>query len=496
MNYKRFEEAHPVDIATGEGTHQMKEAGKKKLFATLKDSFWHTRAAAGLSLGKCRAEGAFEALKELSKDGNLDVRMASAVAMGFTGKPEATPHLLSILESKKTATRIASASALALGLLGEVSATNALIKTAQKAKNAELRATALVGLGLSGDERALPALEKMLFSSGDNRDVLSMGVWAYARIISGFPKEDTEKIQKEMKKLLRLLGSRYREVRQAAAAALADIPSDDVAKVLERVASRDSDPLVRGYALMSLAWRSRRGESNNASRLFTAAFNKEKHVDRRGYAIVAAGLSQDPEMMDWIVQVFGSTKNQDMRCAAALALGLGQFDGASETLKPVALGDKTSYELRKWACIGLGLTKDRSATPMLKRILMFGNSRSAREIVGQQTYTRYFAAQALALIGDPSAVPVLEKTLADQNIYVKGAAAAALGPFQAATSIKALSEAINGEKFGNMRANFASALGNVMIVKEVRETLSDLPRGFSVPSAKQFGLLYLLLTLE
>jgi HEAT repeat protein len=497
MNYKRFITARPVDIATkGSGTDVIREKGIKKLLATLGDSYWHARAGAGLSLGKSRHKDAMEAILRLTEDGNLSVRMATAVALGICGNKEAVPHLLSLLESKKTATSIAAGSALSLGLLGDPSATDRLIKTARTAKNLDLRATALVGLGLSGDRRAMPTLEKLLFEGRENKALLSMAVWAYAQIVLKIPKEKPIKTKAGIAKLLLLMGSKHKEVRQAVAAALADIPGGHVHMALERASLKDGDGRVRGNALMALAWRSRGGEPVDAIHLFPVAFGREKNAERRGYAVVAAGLSRAPEMGDWVARIFRTEKSMPLRCAAALALGLGRFNGAADLLRPHVLGDNTPYELRRWASIGLGLTGDRRSTPALARILIHGVPKTKREGKGRQTYIRYCAAQALALSGDPSAVGPLEKALTDRNPTLRGASAAALGPYQSSTSIQALSDAIDREKVGDLRADFASALGNVLIDKAVRYTLSQLPRGFSVPAAKRFGLLYLLLTLE
>ena len=134
---------------------------KALALALAEDEFWAVRAAAARALGQTRGPDARATLTAAREDKHPKVRRAVAAALGeFRGDPAAGDVLARWLQAGDPSYFVEAAVALALGSCRSPEALSLLPTLLDRPSFQDvIRARALEGLGATGDERALPALE-------------------------------------------------------------------------------------------------------------------------------------------------------------------------------------------------------------------------------------------------------------------------------------------------------------------------------------------------
>lgn len=145
----------------------------------------------------------------------------------------------------------------------------------------------------------------------------------------------------------------------------------------------------------------------------------EKSAGRVGAYAVAAGIMQDREAEEILVQKMTSLGSPEAQGYCAVALGLMDATSAKEEIRKLVGGSKYKPDLLKQAAIGLGLMGDKAVVQEL--ITMLEDAPSLA--------TQAALASALGFIGDRDSVDPLVTMLENKDLtdVARGFAAVALG---------------------------------------------------------------------
>ena len=486
-----FGENSDGDVITRVPAKKIREGVIPVLKLGLKDSFFDTRAAAAIALGKCGNPDNAADIKELLKDENKQVRESTALALGILGNKEAIPDLVEIMNNTKKAkkmlardgkdilTRTRAFAAFAIGLIGSrtdisdtqgVSALLGMISEEQKLRDLEVGP--LVALGVMRSEEATQPLIEFVKNKKMHEQSRSYAVTSLGKIGN----------RAALPTLLKALRDKKNPVRQSATIALGILanPDDkDVAKALQRVNKSDADRAVRNFSIMALGEIGGKDNRNFLDRLLKNASNRFE----RTFAAMALGVyaqaTDDLEIVvigDKLHKAFRKEKNFEEKGAYAIAMSLMGVEKASEDLlKELEKGyGQASY--RAHLCTALGLLNHKPAIKIV------------REVVKEKgdVNLRRAASIALGLLGDKDAVSVLEKEIArsENSQAVHGAVTQGLGFIGDVSAVPTLTEMVKDrKKFKDATRAFAAvALGllgdkdNIPILSKIAENNNYLQR--------------------
>lgn len=152
-------------------------------------------------------------------------------------------------------------------------------------------------------------------------------------------------------------------------------------------------------------------KSGSSHRKFQAAYELSKSI-KRGEA------KRYPNLVEQVIDVYRSSKDDDPRVRQYLTLVLGKIgDARAVPVLSDALHDSV-VETRIYALIALAELRDRSSVPAV-----------IAATKDEDKDVRKTAIYALGDIGDPRAVPILEEALNDQIADIRFNAAMALSRF-------------------------------------------------------------------
>ena len=422
----------------------------------LKDSFYDTRAAAVIALGKCGMPDDLAEIKSVLGDRDKRVRESAALAMGILGNKEAIPTLIEIMNNTKWAKkelreggevlpRTRAFAALAIGLIGrrtDISDTqglSALVKLMNDDRETksqmDLAVGPIVALGIMKSKDAIPELVKYLKNKRNRTVARSFAATSLGKIGD----------RSALEPLLASLKDKQNAVVQSSTMALGQIlePTDEKeVKRVKKMVSSSADIAVKNFAIMSLAQIG--GEDNR--QYITKLVTKGKAL-QKPFASLAVGVFyyNNPEFDHReaagkiIHKEFKSTKNPSDLGAHAIALGLMKYDtaggdilktlnkGGQASLRQhlaISLGlmdyrdsikdireivkEKGDVDLRRNSAIALGLLGDRGAMKFLSEEI--SNSSNTQPVLGAVT-------RGLGFIGDASAVPLLTEMVKDTKKY-------------------------------------------------------------------------------
>jgi aminopeptidase N len=202
-----------------------------------------------------------------------------------------------------------------------------------------------------------------------------------------------------------LAREKFWAVRVAAARALGRMRRDDAREAL-LVAFDDAHPKVRRAAAAALGeWR---GDERAARALATRLQKGDASVFVEGETALALGRTRSPLALEILPTLFGKPAFQDLLRTRAIE-GLGQ--SGDERALPIIRG--------AWRAHGAGIYLARRAVVVAAAELSAGTSfaRAGRELVEDcladpDFRVRGEASAALARIGQPEAIPAIERTLA------------------------------------------------------------------------------------
>ncbi len=421
----------------------------------LKDTFYDTRAAALIALGKTGNPDSLADLKTLMDDGNKFVRESSFLGMGILGNKEAIPLLIEVMEDSRRGrqfvgrkngvlNRTRAFAALAIGLIGsrhadlsDTQAVSALLDQMNGKEKAhrDTQIGPIVALGVMRSKQAVPALIKFFRDKSNNAVARSYVATSLGKI--GDPAA--------VKVLLKGLRDKQSAVTQSCAIALGSLakPSNaDVIKGLQSMLKSSPDLGAKNFAIISmgeiggsanlneLIRMAKRGnifmrtfssmalavymdknksdpERANVCKRLHKYFKNEKNLDVRGANAIALGVMRYTEAGEDILNDLKRGGQAELRSHLCISLGLMDYDAAIAEVRETVT-DKGSIELRRNASIALGLMGDKGALKVLEEEM----SNSARSLAVHGAIT-----QGLGFIGDVSAVPTLVKFVRDRNEY-------------------------------------------------------------------------------
>ncbi len=204
-----------------------------------------------------------------------------------------------------------------------------------------------------------------------------------------------------------------------------------------RLALKDPSQAVRAAAAMGL------GNARDQASVTALAdmLRSSPAADRRAAAL-SIGFLGGPAAVEPLARALEQDPDVTVRSLAAVGLGLAGDAAAGAPLREelsrsLEASGREAREMRTAVITALGLLRERSAVPILQRVLR-GEVRDDR--------ARAHAATALGRIGDPAAVPPLVATLRDEpDAAVRRSVALALGAFTDETASAGLLKAAQGD---------------------------------------------------
>ena len=265
--------------------------------------------------------------------------------------------------------------------------------------------------------------------------------------------------------LIKQLGSPHVSLRSDAAEALVREKSKKAIPALI-TASGDAEESVRGQAVRALASTLDRKDANTLPPLLTALQDKSNGYRRAGAAtllgiigdkgaangLAAATKDVNPAVRSAATEALGiigdlragdalrpllSDPNPRVRLKAAAALG--RVRDKASVVPLLALLRDTRHDVQSAAAVSLAAIGDKSAVPTLLKIAQG----KAVEPFG----LRFYAAYALGALGDKSAAPLLIAGLKDQDKFLRGQAANALGLLRDSRGVEPLTRMLHTDSF-------------------------------------------------
>jgi len=398
------------------------------------------------------ADLAYDAIHRGLSNETLSVRTSATLSLGVLGSARALPLLNALMTNAPAGQRAVSEgavpwqvrayAAIALGLTNEPMAVDPLLEVvATSAGNQEeLRAAAVLALGMMRNDRSRDALTGLLKLLDDRRleTVVRAAIpTALARLgdaslvphlLEVFADPDTDPYVRQS--LVIAFGT------------LADLGQPGVLATLAQSVTEPSDAATRHYAAISLARVGARcqdpalaDERRDVERLLRREVMDPSHRADRGWLALATALygREQPAAQAMLTEVLARTyeKEHDPSRRGAIALGLGLI--GADDMAPRLLEDFTASgddSFRGYAAVSLGLLRCHEAATALRRIC---SDQTVSDTLRQQVV------RGLTLMDDPQLVPVLLDALSEaRTIGVAWSLSRALGQRRDSRSVEPL----------------------------------------------------------
>ncbi len=441
----------PAEIAAM--TDPLRRARETLFLEELRSADALVRASAALAFGRIARERAVPALVHQLEDPSLRVREHALFGLGASGTSEAARVLLALLEGggsfagggEPVSPRAVPLAILALAVGRRSGMEPAIaLDVARLAPRASepIRDRALwaacVFQRLASSSATEALARRLLADATQPRFVRAAAIEALGE--SDDPKT--------LAALQHALVGRDLELRRSAALALGRSPQVLALPALMTAYELESEPLARGFALLSIG---AQGGPRARDFLLEAFTDGPRAIEP--WAALALGIhargSDDVLVKRKLLEAAPRVRNEDSRPAVLLALGLAR-EGAAIPLALATLERAPSARERGYAATTLALLGAANRAPLRGRL--------AAERSG---FVRATIAHALATLGDPLDAPALFDALsglADPGL--KAVTAAALGLLGAPTALAALDELARREGGSNLvRATALDGLG-------------------------------------
>jgi HEAT repeat protein len=281
-------------------------------------------------------------------DPDLFVRTQAILALGFTGSSQALETLDGLYRDEDLGDELRTYAVVALALIGDAQAVDtlrtSLTEKALDRQSNQLRAATVHAAGVCGDPVLGAALRELAGTWLFEREPQLRALVAVSQGRIGDPAS--------VPFLLELLEDSDNQVRRSAAAALGGTPARlDVASVEALIAhyQRDADAATRVNLLRAL------GHARmDAARAFLRATLPGTTFEFRPHVAMALALDGHPDNVQPLLAALAEEREQSVRSAMIVSLGLLEADVATETLLEI-LEDERAPFTRGYVCLALGL---------------------------------------------------------------------------------------------------------------------------------------------
>lgn len=410
----------------------------------LGDDNFEVRNSAAIALGKTGDErGAAPLRKAAVEDDHKTVREAALLALGLLGRDADVPFLSDQLDDVKADTRYRSFAAFSLGLMESEMGAIPLFRFADPKqgpkfvggsnKERPLVASLMIALGLSGHPDAPAFLREQYASKQHDYGVKSFVLLSLGRLGD----------QQSVPLMLEAIRHKDSEIRRSAAIALgrlAESGDQSIYAALFRALERDSDPVTRQFAAISLGQSGDDGVKAELRKLF----DDVRQIDQ-SFVALALALAHDQEAAPMLRKALAKAKAESDRGGYCIALAL-LGDTESAPLIRAQLEANGRVWLQGYAAIALGLLRHEESADDLHELLDDTNDPGLRVNL----------AVGLGLMADPRAKVYLLETLeGDGSMYERGSAAMSLAVLRINSAAPNLEAVYRDEKAPDLTRAFA-----------------------------------------
>lgn len=413
---------------------------RQLLRKTIKDNDRNIRMVAAAAIGRVADPKLTDLLLEaLASDKSDDVVDTAVISLGIMGSTKPVDKIWEILSNPKNRAMTRGFAAIALGFTRSNAKTADMVDLLFKEKDEQVKAAIAVGLGLSGDLKAIEPLGKVVLTS--NKKVFDEITRSFAAVSLGRLKHaDT------LPYILKAVESKEEEVRRAAWLALGEIEISD-----PKMESIRTNTLINGI-------------------------KKEDDSQALGFLLVSLGKTNSNLAHFHLKKQLLDAKNANVRGFAAMGLGLLRDEKSIQALHEGWKKSKT-VSLMNAITIGFGLARETNAVPLILERM--------KERKGDRTYQVY-AAEAFGLMRAKDAVPALTDLLKGSANFVDVTRASAIALQMIGENVRPQLEKLMKEGNNFIVANAALTLGQIGN-KEVLKSLLDSYETMNA-FAKQYGI--------
>ncbi len=441
------------------------------LIDVLKDDDTNVRYHAIEALGKLKAVDAVDALAEIAEASDFFLGFAAVEALTQIGDLHIAPRMVRLLEDEL----LRDPTIILLGQLGDdsvVAPLTALLNSPTSAST-HLLARALARLSDRYEEQFG---EGRYIAELTSREISPTGVQNLIDEFESSGKEDLRSIALVLgwlkgggidRALTRLMGRA--DLRGEIIEALVRHGSATVELLISQLTAQDLE--VRRAAAVALG---RIGNSSATAALINALTDKPVAVE----AANALGQIGDPAAVDGLLNLIGD-EDASVRQAAVSALNSILPPSMSERIIPrlhdpdpnvresaVKIAGYFGYRDAAGALIELSRDEDERVRIAAIEHLPFAEDERAVRVVVQALKeetpnVRAAAARALGNMDGAEVLPALIAGLSDGDVWVRYFSARALGRRRSETSVDALGQVIEKEKFNHVRIAALDSLGQI-----------------------------------
>lgn len=446
----------------------------------LKDQFEDEgiRSTCAVALGHNTIPRVEKLLISQIKDESEGIRSAIVQALSDFKTPDATMCILISLNDNSPKVR-----AFAGDCLGLTSSAVPLLKEALFNENEAIRAKAIKELGASGSRNALEILTMVIASPSSDDRLRKMAILA----MGGFESPNI------IEPLMSRVDKEYGENLVAIYTALGKVKSEKTIDFLIEGLKKDS-PAIKSACIQALCDK----RSDKAiEKLIGILLNPQEFQEQRISVAKALAKTKNLNVLEAMISILGTSEEQ-MRSRIEDSIvemdhpdlptkinnlinstnEVERFSGAKIIIKQkrsgmghllLKLTDDPHEEVKNLAVIGLGDFRENGVADKLISIL--SNIHASPTLRGN-------AARSLGRLSEERAVHPLFDSLKDENEYVRGCSAVALGYYKKAEVIDILGSTLQQERSEKVKCMILESMGQI---KDIR-VLDFLKKAESDPS--------------
>lgn len=351
------------------------------------------------------------------QDRDAGIAINSVIALGRIGDPQAVPELLSSVNYLHSSL-LRGYVMESLGLLADKRALSVLIDALGES-NSVIRLNAAAALLKIKDVRAVHPLMKLLFD--EDEDVRTMAAMALGEIGDSRAATELERVLQGWQQLI----DQDSGFLAAVAEAIGKLSDASSAKALFPLLICQNETVL-AKTLMAL----KRLKAPSAVEAVAPLLRDQRTAIRR-MAVEVLGLSNEPAIINQLVNILRNDHSQEVRAVAARTLGERKATATRSALED-ALRDELIVRVQ--AVIAIAQILDKRSMPALLAMM----KDAAPEV-------RFHAVQAVGKFADPKTIKAISALLDDDDDLVRQAVIKALEQLRekgVATAEKLLSNAL------------------------------------------------------